>query len=265
MNCEQIRREELAEKYLAGRMSESEQEGFERHYFECKRCFEEVQTLRSLQVQLERLGATPEITPIRAFPWSRWAWAPALAIVLFVVGMAVWLRRPTQPLPVASRPGVERQSAPASVQQPILAELTQVQPPPYRAAVLRGAADPATRRFRKAMEAYEKQQYAAAIPGLRKAAQLNPTAPDARFFLGICYLLDEHPKEAIEELERTVALGETPFLEAAHFYLAKAHLRENNLSGAKTEMEKTIQLRGDREAEARRLLGLLEMISRNRP
>jgi len=264
MDCEQVKREELIERYLSGQLSEAEQDAFEKHYFECARCFEDLRAFRALQAELERGGVGVKPEPAQKAAWWSWAWAPALAVLLLVVGVGVWLRRPLQPLPVASRPGVERQPAPAPVQPPTLAELAQVQPPAYNVAVLRGAPDPATRRFRKAMEVYRKQQYRAAIPGLRQAAQLNPSAPDIRFFLGICYLLDEHPAEANEELQRTVALGETPYLEAAHFYLAKARLRENDLSGAKTELEKTIQLRGDREAEARRLLGQVETITRDR-
>jgi anti-sigma factor RsiW len=51
MNCAQVTKEEITEKYLLGRLTEAEQGAFELHFFECERCFEEVESLRMLQTE----------------------------------------------------------------------------------------------------------------------------------------------------------------------------------------------------------------------
>ena len=60
---------------------------------------------------------------------------------------------------------------------------------------------------------------ATAAAGLEEAAKLDPRSPEIGFFLGACHLLTDHNDAAISELRRTIALGETPFLEEARFYL----------------------------------------------
>ena len=44
MNCQQAAEAELAERYVLGDLSDAEQEAFERHYFECARCFEDLES-----------------------------------------------------------------------------------------------------------------------------------------------------------------------------------------------------------------------------
>jgi tetratricopeptide (TPR) repeat protein len=139
-----------------------------------------------------------------------------------------------------------------------LAALAIVQAPPYTPAVLRGALDETARRFQEAMRLYVRKDYEGAKARLRAAAALDPGAPDIAFFLGICALLTDEPAAAIAELRRTVALGESPYLEEAHFYLAKAHVRRGELTAAASQIEATVRLRGDREQEAREMLQKLE-------
>jgi len=73
-------------------------------------------------------------------------------------------------------------------------------------------------------------------------------------------LLTGEPEAAIAQLRRTIALGESPYLEEARFYLAKAYLRRGELQAAESELRKTVELRGDREKEARELLQNVEAI-----
>lgn len=136
------------------------------------------------------------------------------------------------------------------------------QAPPYTPAVLRGALDEAARRFQEAMRLYVRKDYEGAKAGLREAAGLDRERPDIAFFLGICALLTDEPVAAIAELRRTVALGESPYLEEAHFYLAKAHVRRGELAAAASQLEATVRLRGEREQEAREMLQELESFRR---
>ena len=278
MNCEQVSRQHITEKYLLGQLTEADQDAFEHHYFECARCFEEVQTFCTLQAGLREASAAIRAEALARRPrwrWSwRWAWAPGLAAVLILVAVGVWVRGSRSRVePATSVPGAPAPKTPlawSSPQEPLgdargsagpfLAELAQVEPPRYSAMTLRGPADEATQRFRRAMERYLKKDYASAIAGLRAALELEPQSAQARFFLGACYLLTEQTDPAIEAFERTIALGDSPFLEEAHFYLAKALLRKGDLAAARKKLTEAIQLKGELEAEARRLLEQLQTV-----
>src|SRR5262245_48042410 len=263
MNCEHVTKEEITEKYVLGRLTEAEQGAFELHFFECERCFEEVETFRALQTELRR--AAPEIRTQPSRPqhsFWHWAWAPAAAIAILVVGLGWWMER-SKVTPVEPPSLVVRIPAPTPVPQvtgPSVEELAQVRPPEYVPVVLRGAEDEAVKRFKASMRDYVKGNYAAPIPGLRAASGLNPQAADISFFLGICYLLTDQTDAAIKQLSRTAALGDSPYLEETHFYLAKCFLRKDDLHAARNELEKTIRLQGDREGEARELLQKMEKL-----
>ena len=107
------------------------------------------------------------------------------------------------------------------------------------------------------MRLYAAGDYAGAIPALRAAAALKPDAPQMSFFLAACQLLDGDTKAAAAGLERTIALGESPYLEEAHFYLAKAWLGLGRVPDARDHLRRTIDLRGRLEQDARRLLAQL--------
>jgi tetratricopeptide (TPR) repeat protein len=111
------------------------------------------------------------------------------------------------------------------------------------------------------MRHYVAKDYRAAIRGLTTASELDPAAPHASFFLGISYLLTDQADPGIRALQKTIALGDSLYLEEAHFYLARALLLKDDASGARRELERTLQLRGDREEEARRLRDELDRLS----
>ena len=79
-------------------------------------------------------------------------------------------------------------------------------------------------------------------------------AAGPRFYLGVCDLLTGRTDEAVADLRGVIGLGESPYLEQARFFLAKALLTKQDLAGASKELELTIQLGGDRAAESRLLL-----------
>jgi tetratricopeptide (TPR) repeat protein len=144
---------------------------------------------------------------------------------------------------------------------PALAELAAFEPPPYTPVRLRGSADVAGERFLRAMEPYAKGDYRAALVGLAAAAELDPRAPHAVFFLGACYLLTDQPDAAIRAFQRAIALGDSPYLEGAHFYLAKALLRKGELAAAAAELHKTVHRKGELESRAQELLAQVERLS----
>jgi TolA-binding protein len=271
MDCGRVAREEVLENYLLGRLSEEDRDAFEEHYFECGRCFEDLQMLRTISGELRGAGAEFEAT--RRRPFIHWVPAAGLAAAaVLAVGTMLWMQRSTpadlpepqnsraaSPQPRPDVPLPER-TAPADAAAPSIEELARFEPPRYEPLKLRGIPDEATARFQRGMEHYRHADYAAAVDQLRAAAEIDADAPHALFFLGISHLLLGQDSAAIDRLRATVALGDSSFLEEAHFHLAKALLRQRNVSAAEAQLKAVIQLRGSRSDEARRLLTQVEKL-----
>jgi tetratricopeptide (TPR) repeat protein len=132
--------------------------------------------------------------------------------------------------------------------------LSEFEPPLYIPRSLRGAIDEASERWRAGMMRYQVGDYASAIPVLRSAAEFNPRGAAIRFFLGICFLLSGQTDEGITELRITIALGDSAYLEEAHFYLAKGLLRRGDLRAARRELKAVVASGGRLEEESARLL-----------
>ena len=264
MDCDRASREEIFENYLTDRLSEEDRAAFEEHYFGCPRCFDELQTLQAIREQLRTDGAEFEGNAGRTVP--RWAQAAGLAAaVVLAAGTLLWMRAPgpsgvqneTAP-PLQSQAESPRRPQPQeserAVPEPSLEQLARLEPPPYQPIRLRGVPDEATARFQRGMERYRKADYAGAVAELRRAAELDPEASHIRFFLGICHLMVSEDDAGIERLQATIGLGDSPYLEEAHLYLAKAFLRRKDFGAAETQLKTLIQLRGSKSAEAGQLL-----------
>ena len=269
MTCEQVMKEDLVEKYLVGALSAPEQDAFEQHYFECSRCFAELDHHRLLQQALQQAETEIRGEAVAPRPFWNWQWAAVAvaATLILAVTLITWYGPPREASPTAATPsrppspGAQRTQPPA-VHPPSLVELASFEPPSYEPIVLRSPSDAARQHFQTAMRHYAKQDYAGAIPGLRQASALDPQAPDSRFYLGICYLLAGQTDSGIQALKATVALGDSAYLEDAHFYLGKAFLQTGALPAAQAELNRTIQLQGDHQAEARALLTQTERLDK---
>ena len=64
MDCALVKERCVTERYLFGRLSEDERAAFEEHYFECDKCFGELETLREIRAQLaeQREKSRPKST-----------------------------------------------------------------------------------------------------------------------------------------------------------------------------------------------------------
>ena len=274
MDCDRASREEIFENYLADRLSEEDRAAFEEHYFGCPRCFDELQTLQAIREQLRTDGAEFEGNADRTVP--RWAQAAGLAAaVILAAGTMLWMRAPvpsgvqneTAP-PLQSQAESPRRPQPqesdrAAASGPSLEQLARIQAPPYQPLRLRGVPDEATARFQRGMERYRKADYAGALAELRGAAELDPEASHIRFFLGICHLMVSEDDAGIEQLQATIALGDSPYLEEAQLYLAKAFLRRKDFGAAEAQLKALIQLRGSKSAEAGRLLMQIQKLKQS--
>jgi tetratricopeptide (TPR) repeat protein len=250
MDCDRIERGEIVEKYLTGRLDRAGQEEFEAHYFSCSKCLQKLQVSRLLQEKLWEQGE--KILPKTQKPYRVWikrrAWAvSAAAVALVVVGVALWWQ--------FMGPG----RAPAGTEETpfSLMMLARIEPPSYIPPALRGAEDEAAERFRIGMKHYQDGLYGEAVPDLRAAAELNPERAGIRFFLGICLLLTEKTNEGIEELRKTISLGDSVYLEEAHFYLAKAYLGKGDVGAAKAELNWVQEKGSNLKEEAAQILAQL--------
>jgi tetratricopeptide (TPR) repeat protein len=287
MRCEQVVRDDVAQRYLLGTLAEEDRDAFERHWFECARCFSDLETLRALRQALPQGAEGLEVPEPRA-RWPPWAWAAAATVVLGVGAGWYWSsaissrphrgahqevsQGPDEPPPDPPRPqsgpapplpsevGPPAAGLPTPQARAPLAALALVQPPAYAPSLLRGTQDAAARRFREAMLHYARGDFAAAKAGLEAAAALDPQASDIAFFLGAATLLIDQPEPAIEQLRRTIALGQSPYLEEAHFFLAKAHLKLGDVDAATAQLEEAIRMGGEREQEARVVLQQLRAL-----
>jgi tetratricopeptide (TPR) repeat protein len=268
MDCARVARDEILEAYLVGRLSEEDRDAFEVHYFECGRCFDELKTLQAIREELPRVSVESETTTTHRLP--RWLPAAGLAAALVLAVSVPWMR-PTLPSgpSEATRPSSSQQlpatptpqhPQPSIAPQPALEQLARVEPPVYEARRLRNAPDEATARFQAGMKRYRGADYRGAVAELRLAAELDPDAAHISFFLGISHLMLGQDQAAIDRLRATIALGDSPYLEEAHFYLAKAFLRRADLSAAETQLKELVQLRGSRSAEAERLITQIERL-----
>ncbi len=261
MDCDRVAREDVLESYLGDRLSPDDREAFELHYFECGRCFDDLRLLESIRTELRPAADASALPTRRRLTWL--APAVGVAAVLVLASAVVLWRGPEGsivPPDLSSRrsepevPGPDTTGVvpPPATPRPSLAALARVEPAPYEPLTFRSASADAE-RFRRGMERYRQADYRGAIVDLRAAQELDPDAPHVHFFLGVSHLLLGEDAAAVDQLRTTIALGDSPYLEEAHLYLAKAFLRQKNLDAAEQQLRELIALGGPGIEEARRL------------
>lgn len=282
MDCARVAQEDILEGYLLGKLSEEDRDAFEEHYFECAGCFDQLRTLQDLREELAHARTEPDLGARRVFQWAAVAAfgtaasiSLALVVSLYHPPAAIGGREEIRAFPQSEPTGSPSRETDGRAKA-TFEQLAQVEPPPYQLATLRGPSDEATRRFAVGMVQYRKANYTNAVHDLVAAKRLDPNGADISFFLGVSELMLGHLDVAIDSLQDTIALGDSPYLEDAHFYLAKAFLRLSSRSGlralgadgrgkvaarqglsdgqAEAELNQVIRLGGPRSEEAQRLL-----------
>jgi tetratricopeptide (TPR) repeat protein len=265
MDCTRVGDEEIAERYLLGRLTAQDRDAFEVHFFECDRCFEQLRTLQSMHVELQH--AAPIQAPASSAMRRRlpaWAWAAA-AVLVVAIGTGFWtLRRINEPSraqttrnpPTIPQPTSDRADADA----PRVAQLARVEPPPYIPVTLRSAEDWRV-GFEKAMAEYSGARYAEAARGLEVVTAAKPSATNAWFYLGVSDLMLERTDDAIRALQRCIDTRDTAYAGDAQFFLAKAFLQKGDREAALRALEAVAASQGPRADEARHLQTMLLRLS----
>jgi predicted Zn-dependent protease len=136
--------------------------------------------------------------------------------------------------------------------------MATVVPPRYVSLTTRSEEDQNAAAFEHAMTQYAAGRYARASEELGAIAARAPDLVHVQFFLGISQLLAGDTVKAKEALNASVAAGAPPYSDEAHFYLAKAALKEKDLAAARRELRQAIAREAGPNGEARRLLAELD-------
>ena len=171
-------------------------------------------------------------------------------ILLIAVGVFAWLASESRKEAGEGRTANAPPISAAHIPEERYELLARFVPPGYQPTA--GVAEP--REFQQAIDRYLKGDDAAAIAGFRADVQAHPEAVAERFYLAICLLLTDDRREAIDQLGRVIAAGNTPYLERAHFYLAKALIGRRDIPAAREQLQAAIAMHGEMEKEARPLL-----------
>ena len=214
---------------------------------------------------------------------SRWyspSFAVAAAAAVLVISLIGWrmlsVEHPAKPSmaqapqpvpsPAQATPSPSQPATAGPVEPQLIAsnsDLGSIVALPYRPSVLRGANEDASQRFQKAMASYQDGDYRKAVANLSTIPVAVPgsgnvedyvTDAGVQMYLGVSQLMLNQNADAVRSLRRAGSYGDTPYLESAGFFLAKALIRQKQYAAATVELERTIQLNGDRQAEATKLL-----------
>lgn len=271
--CTIAQDDEVFERYLRDELSDEQRETFELHYLECENCQETLETYRAMVHELAGARQAPAdlarpAVASRSYAPLMWGLAAAAVLVAAVViqrrsiepspapEQAVVAPQPAAvPAPVAAPP--QAPTEPAGINRDALMLLARFDPPTYTAPALRSSGTDAEAMFRGAMAAYTAGDYTSARSALTSVLAAEADAPGANFFAAIIDLLQDRPSEGIAGLRRTIALGDTPYLEDSRFYLGKSLIRAGDLAGAERELQAVAAMDGDRRVDAAALVKLL--------
>jgi tetratricopeptide (TPR) repeat protein len=258
MDCQDVNDRDAIERYLADELSEPDRQSFEDHYFGCADCFERLKLARSLQSHSAKAQERFVTTPYFSGRLRTTIVAICSVVVLAVLAPIYWRGRESTILQQQSenapaKPSTVNRTVEVRKKEVLIAELAQVEPAPYIPKRLRESGDRATMKFDHAMSHYVRKDYTGAIGELEEVAAQKGKAVDVNFYLGVCYLLTKQPGAAIGALQKAISPEHPDFAEQAHYYLAKAYLQEQNVASAQAELALTLESRGQREEDARRL------------
>lgn len=228
----------VIERYVAGKLPESETQAFEEHLLVCDRCQEELTLAVAAREALPAGKADAEPIVVRPLPWM----GVTAGLALAAAAVAAILILP-----------IDRVAGP-------IAELGRVtQPPIYLGVPVRQAPARPDSVFDVAMSAYSAGEYAGAIASLENALAAGVDPAPAHFFRGASLLMLD--RDAADAFEAVIAAGESPYLAEAHYYLAKALLRRGDPDGALVQLAASSGGEGEIAAFSRALADSVSALS----
>ena len=202
LTCDLVADAGLIERYVAGRLADDESARLEAHYLTCARCQGDIRLAATIR------AAGP---PRRRMAAARWL---PLSLTALAAGVVLLVLARSGPSAALTRLGAVTAA------------------PVYLGLEVRGPGSAGDTLFEAAMSAYAAARYDSAASGLEAALRAGVDSAPAEFFLGASRLIMGSNAAAAEAFRHVIALGSTPYLAEAHFYLAKALLRQGLASDA---------------------------------
>jgi hypothetical protein len=284
MDCPLRSGHDLADRYVAGTLSEAEQDAFEQHFFACAACLAHVQQLQDIRDGLRESPAPAAASRPASPSFGKAPWLGLALAASVVAAFGWWWQRasvPTPGQPIAdgrrlpgasdppSRPASPSTPTPPAtapvegpVRRTVLAQLALVVPPRYVPITVRGGSGPPAGTFDAAMAHYVAGRYRESAAALQALSEATPADPGIAFFWGISELMLRRPDAAREGLTRAVSADVQPYADEAHFYLAKVHLAQGAVDLARRELQYAVEHEAGPEGEAQRILAALDRLPR---
>ena len=240
--CTRYPDDDVVLRYVTSDLAEPDLTVFEDHLFACDACLARVERYQAAQQVLARraLPAIPTVVPVGISgvgqsprrPMPLWLLG-AIAASLVVVAGGLWSwQRVGAPSPkrIAVQVAPVEASSPSNVRNAAAlqaAVLAMVAPPPYLALTTRGDGAE-TARFKEAMQAYTRADWATAAGRLADRGHGR-----ARFYQGIADLMRGEVAAATTTLDAARKSGVQPYARESVFYLGKAALQRGDVEQAR--------------------------------
>lgn len=228
--CEQFEENGTIARYVAGIAPAHEGMAFENHYIECADCLHAVSLGAAVRDQLKRKRAPHK----RRLAWIGLAAAAALTGVVAVGGIRTMRLQALGALDAA---------------------------PAYEGIPVRATESNVEAQFDAAMEAYRDGRYREAANGLEAAIRAGIDPVPAEFFLGTSLLELGQAAAAASSYRRVIAQGESPYLQEAHYYLAKSLLRLSRSRDALEHLREAAKAEGVLGGNARALIESIQKVT----
>lgn len=258
--CNNPRLGKLIGMYEFGGLDQSDKAAFLGHLFGCEYCHDQAYSMEPVAIAFRNHRTTLQRSrtsaPVVRTPSSQWSVlllalkraAPLTVSVLLVIGGALVAWRAT------SKPPTQVEvSQWADIKVP-----KAVYTAPETAVVVR---EPDT-IFVRAMAAYQRDDFDAAIEQLQTLSEMRPSnLGEVSFYEGVSLLLVGRSRDAIAALRLAVENGDRRQVEKSRYYLALAYLKRNQLPQAIAEVDAVIESGGEYLTAAKQLREQVSVLS----
>jgi predicted Zn-dependent protease len=113
------------------------------------------------------------------------------------------------------------------------------------------------------MSAYVEHRYLDAAGMFENVLAADPSNNTARFYLGVCRLLNGRPADAADALLTALQAPASALTQSEHYYLGKAYVQMGKLADGQHEMDAAAALPGRLKTAAELLAQRIEAFRKN--
>lgn len=217
MKCNEFH--DLIDAYLQETIDEAQREGFEEHFFHCRKCFLGLKINETLQKKDVRISL--EEKP-RLFAFKVLKPMLVMSSLFLLILFSVLL--------------VQRGQHARRLQELAVFELPLYHQGELRSFPESGAA--LENEFSRAMRSFQARDFRAALDILERPSFAAAAYPKVDFFRAICYLEENEAAKAGEILDAIIREMDPAYFDEALYYKGFVLLRQGNLPKARAQFEK---------------------------